>query len=80
MKLNLNNALVIGTMSETVNDAGKHTFAGHWRPGEIGIGFFIAEVGADAGKDGGYLHDYSPALQLLPAENHCFYYFHCILR
>ena len=26
MKLNLNNALVIGTMSETVNDAEKHTF------------------------------------------------------
>ena len=26
MKINLNNALVIGTMSETVNDAGKHTF------------------------------------------------------
>ena len=26
MKINLNNALVIGTMSETVNEAGKHTF------------------------------------------------------
>lgn len=26
MTINLNNALIIGTMSETVNDAGKHTF------------------------------------------------------
>lgn len=26
MKINLNNALVIGTMHDTVNEAGKHTF------------------------------------------------------